>query len=106
MMQHTGTMGHLKPPTENLWADMEDILCKMLGIADDLSPDELLGTLDEPEAGVSDSDDSVVPSSTFVELKPALAAPEEPNQFVDLQPMNCDIDVFFSSQVSEGACTC
>lgn len=94
-------MTHCKTETESDLLEMEDIH-DILG-----SAAELLGsvfeTLAEPEAGVSEHKDfSVVPSDSLVQLELTMAAPDESHQFMDLQPMNCDLEAFFSGQVSKG----
>lgn len=89
-------MEYLQTAADSECVNVEDILYEMFNGL----PFEHFGSVWE-DAGVSHGDHSAVPSSTFVPLKQAMAPPENPHHFIDLQPMTCDLDTLVSSQVSE-----
>lgn len=108
-------MKHLKTEEGGEMVEMEAILHELLDCASDLTPTELLkpefDTVAEPVASVSqNNDDSIVPSDTCVQLNPPMAAPDESEQFLQLETINCQPGAFITSPVSKGrhrgACTC
>lgn len=97
-------MSHHETDTERDLLEMDTLLNQFLNLENNFLIADIDGlvsnTVPEPVTSVSKQDnDNTVLNDILVQPNPTIAAPDMSQQYVQLQPMNCQPGAFFSSQV-------